>query len=104
MRPNNLDVPYGTHKGKAVLWQFSLPYAPLDEFMLPAQKQLAMSRLPRAEREDLLQVDTAASSKMSASNALALSAASCSDICTSVPIEKTSMTMGLFGCYCCQDT
>ena len=56
MRPSNLDVPYGTHKGQAVLWHFSLPYAPLDEFMLQAQKQLAMSRLPRAEREDLLQV------------------------------------------------
>ncbi|KAK9867241.1 hypothetical protein WJX84_011140 [Apatococcus fuscideae] len=57
MRPNNLDVPYGTHKGKAVSWQFSLPYAPLDEFMLQAQKQLALSRLPRAEREDLLQAE-----------------------------------------------
>lgn len=76
MRPNNLDVPYGTHKGKAVLWQFSLPYAPLDDFMLQAQKQLAMSRLPRAEREDLLQVLTNSFllGKTSAQNCIAPSA------------------------------
>ncbi|KAK9869069.1 hypothetical protein WJX84_001880 [Apatococcus fuscideae] len=57
MRPNNLDVPYGYHKGQPVLWKFSLPYAPLEDFMLQAQRQLALSHLPRAEREDLLQAE-----------------------------------------------
>ncbi len=54
MRPNNLDVPYTNHKALSQ-WTFGLPYTPVEEFMVQAQRQLALSHLPPGEREDLLQ-------------------------------------------------
>ena len=50
------DAPYDTVKGPVTTWAFALAYAPMEDFMPLAQEQLAASRLPYPDRDDVLQV------------------------------------------------
>ena len=50
------DAPYVTVKGPVTTWAFTLAYAPMEDFMPLAQEQLAASRLPYPDRDEMLQV------------------------------------------------
>ena len=50
------DAPYVTVKGPVTTWAFALAYAPMEDFMPLAQEQLAASRLPYPDRDEMLQV------------------------------------------------
>ena len=56
MKANTADVPYVIQKGALTQWQFTLAYATVDQFLLMAHEQLAASRLPYADRKEVLQV------------------------------------------------
>jgi len=47
-------------KGPITTWAFTLAYAPMEDFMPLAQEQLAASRLPYADQDEVLQVHFAA--------------------------------------------
>lgn len=61
MKENGLDVPYVFDRSSgAASWRFSLAYAPVASILAPAQKLLALSKLPRWERDAALAAQAAA--------------------------------------------
>lgn len=56
MKQDCADVPYVTQKGDVMQWHFSLAYDTMEGFMPLAQEQLAASRLPVDEGEQILKV------------------------------------------------
>lgn len=63
MKANTADAPYVIQKGAPTHWQFNLTYATVDQFLVMAHEQLAASRLPYADRKEVLQVHTSAQCK-----------------------------------------
>ena len=56
MKQDCADVPYINEKGPVTAWYFSLAYDTMESFMPIAQAQLAASRLPVDDSEEILKV------------------------------------------------
>lgn len=56
MKANMADAPYAFEKGRLTRWQFCLTYARIADFLPLVHHYLAASRLPAAERDEVLQV------------------------------------------------
>jgi hypothetical protein len=50
------DAPYHFMKGDLTVWYFSLAYDTMEGFMPLAQEQLALSRLPAQDAEEMAKV------------------------------------------------